>query len=89
MMKIQRNAPSFMMPMIAVALGGFSCLAYAQANETGLNDADRVLEEVIVTAQKREQSLQEVPIAVTALQGEFLNQAGITDVFQMSAVTPS
>jgi len=35
-----------------------------------------VLEEVIVTAQKREQSLQEVGIAVSAFSGDQINQLG-------------
>jgi iron complex outermembrane receptor protein len=85
-MKIQWKALPVLTPIAAVVLGGFSCLAHAQANETEYNN---VLEEVIVTAQKREQSLQEVPIAVTAFSGEFLDKAGITDVFQMQSVAPS
>jgi iron complex outermembrane recepter protein len=36
------------------------------------------LEEVIVTAQKKEQSLQEVPISIIALQGAALQEFGIT-----------
>ena len=56
-MKIQRKALPVLTPMVAVVLGGFSCLAYAQAPDTDYDSADRVLEEVIVTAQKREQSL--------------------------------
>ena len=39
--------------------------------------AQPVLEEVIVTAQKREQSLQDVPISVSAFSGAALQEAGI------------
>jgi len=88
-MKIQRKALPVLTPIMAVMFGSFSGLAQAQAPETDYDSVDRVLEEVIVTAQKREQSLQEVPIAVTALKGEFLDKAGITDIFQMETVTPS
>ncbi|MDA0890901.1 MAG: hypothetical protein O3C15_01115 [Proteobacteria bacterium] len=35
------------------------------------------LEEVIVTAQKREQSLQDVPISITAISGEQIQDAAI------------
>ena len=35
------------------------------------------LEEVIVTAQKRAQSLQDVPMAVSALSADTMNNAGI------------
>ena len=36
------------------------------------------LEEVIVTAQKRAESLQDVPISMTALSGDKIDDAGIT-----------
>ena len=43
-----------------------------------------MLEEVVVTAQKREQSLQEVPVAVTALTTETIEA---TNIVNMSDVT--
>ncbi|NCF20814.1 MAG: hypothetical protein GWP63_21500, partial [Haliea sp.] len=39
--------------------------------------ADSMLEEVVVTAQKREQNLQDVPIAVTAFTGAQMNAFGV------------
>jgi iron complex outermembrane receptor protein len=48
-----------------------------------------VLEEVLVTAQKREQNLQDVPIAVTAFSGEMLQQSGVNDIFDLAANAPS
>lgn len=48
---------------------------YASAQEgTGVSG----LEEIVVTAQKREQKLQDVPMAVTAVGGAQLEQQGIT-----------
>ena len=44
---------------------------------------------VIVTAQRRSQNLQEVPLAVTALDEAQLNARGITNVADLSAVAPS
>ncbi|MFT4824828.1 MAG: iron complex outermembrane receptor protein [Halioglobus sp.] len=49
----------------------------------------QMLEEVIVTAQKREQNLQDVPIAVTAFTGDMLEQSGITDMFDLQSNAPS
>ena len=46
---------------------------------TGSAIAQPVLEEIVVTAQKRPESLQDVPVAVTALNGEQLENFGVTD----------
>ena len=67
---------------ISVALSS----GVAQAQE-----ANRFIEEITVTATKREESLQDVPIAVTALSGEALEELGISNfsdyVLQLPGVT--
>ncbi len=47
------------------------------------------LEEVIVTAQKREQSLQDVPVAVTALTKEMIEVNTVVDVNDLSGLAPN
>ncbi len=47
------------------------------------------LEEVIVTAQKRSQNLQEVPVAVTALNATQLEEAGISNITEVERVSPN
>ncbi len=47
------------------------------------------LEEVIVTAQKREQSLQDVPVAVTALTKEIMEVNSIVDVNDLGSLAPN
>jgi iron complex outermembrane receptor protein len=47
------------------------------------------LEEVVVTAQKREQSLQDVPMAVSALSASALNDAGVQNLTDLSRLVPS
>lgn len=47
------------------------------------------LEEVIVTAQKREQNLQEVPIAITALDATVLEQQLVTDTDSFAKSVPN
>ncbi|TLM79199.1 TonB-dependent receptor [Microbulbifer harenosus] len=51
--------------------------------------ADPQLEEVTVTAQKREQSLQEVPVAVTAINADQLMQNGVTDLTDVQKLSPN
>jgi len=47
------------------------------------------LEEIIVTAQKREQSLQDVPVSVTAITGDQIGEGGITGVMDVAMETPN
>ncbi|BFM14525.1 TonB-dependent receptor [Maricurvus nonylphenolicus] len=47
------------------------------------------LEEIVVTAQKRVQSLQDVPISVSAVGGEKLDDAGIENMQDLSSYVPN
>ena len=51
--------------------------------------AQAVLEEVIVTARKREESLQATPVAVTALRGVDLVAAGIQNLADLQKLAPN
>jgi outer membrane receptor protein involved in Fe transport len=55
---------------------------------TSAKDANTV-EEVVVTAQKREQVLQDVPVAVTAVTTRTLNNAGVVDMKGLTTLVPS
>ncbi len=46
------------------------------------------LPEIIVTAQKRQQNIQDVPIAVIALDSQQLQDAGVKDIKNMQVLTP-
>ncbi len=48
-----------------------------------------VIEEITVTAQKREQSLQDVPISITAFSGEDIQENGWTAPVDIIAKTPN
>ncbi len=45
------------------------------------------LEQVVVTAQKRAQNIEEVPIAITAFTSEELKDKGVTDIHSLSNLT--
>jgi len=51
--------------------------------------AAQEIEEVIVTAEFREASLQETPIAITAVSGEMLEARGQTSIYEVAAQAPS
>ncbi|MEQ9451262.1 MAG: TonB-dependent receptor [Pseudomonadales bacterium] len=56
---------------------------------TQLANAATVMEEVIVTAQRSEQGVQDVPIAVTALTGEMLEDKGIVNPSDLQMTAPN
>ena len=71
-----------LMASTAVA-GGFSASLHAQ-------ESNRVvLQEVIVTAQKRTQNQQDVPVAITALTALELEHKGITTTVDLEKSTPN
>jgi iron complex outermembrane receptor protein len=47
------------------------------------------LEEIVVTAEKRSENLQNVPIAITAFTAEAMQSRGITSLQQLTALTPN
>src|SRR5690606_34008437 len=67
--------------VVGVAAFGFAGAAAAQEGPTTVDD-------IIVTAQKREQSLQDVPIVVTTLSQEALDGAGVRDIKDLQILTP-
>ena len=54
-----------------------------------LAQTEGTLDEILVTAQRREQSLQDIPVAVTAFDGETLRRANITEASQYLSLTPN
>ena len=63
----------------AKALAGYAAGTLAQGT----------LEEVIVTAQKRAKSIQDVPISITAFSGDFLEESGIDTMEELARLSPS
>jgi iron complex outermembrane receptor protein len=68
-----------------VVLGALGALANAYAAAP----ADGELDEVVVTARLRSESLQEVPMAVTAFSAKALQDAGVRDYSDFVALTPN
>lgn len=60
------------------------------AEQAQADPADRGgIQEIVVTAQKRSENVQDVPIAITAFGGEALQERGIADVSSLSGLTPN
>ena len=64
-------------------------LSIAIAGTLTAGMAQAAIEEIVVTASKREQSLQEVPISVSVTSGETIQQSSIVDLIDLQSAVPS
>ena len=80
MTSFNRGALALLLSGTALALPGI-----AQAQEA----AHGGLDEILVTAERREQSLQDVPISATVLTGADLEKRGVTNINDIQQVAPS
>src|SRR5579862_4435623 len=78
-----------------IILGGLSCVDAARAQPpaagegtTSPGSAASALQEIVVTATRREESLSKVPISVTALTQEGMDNLGIKDIADLVRFTP-
>lgn len=71
------------------AIGSSLGLTSALCMVNGANADSFELEEIIVTAQKRAQSLQDVPISVSAVSGDKMAEAGIQRFEDVAAYVPN
>ena len=88
-MKItQKLFKTAMLSTISVASLGFGTVAYAQDEAP---QAEEVAEEdvIIVTATKREQTLQEIPISVSVTTAETIERAQVRDLNDLQTLVPS
>src|ERR1700730_18318286 len=69
----------------AVCIGTNFCSAMVLAASA----ADAGLEEIIVTAQRREESVQDIGIAISVLSGDSLADKSITRINDLQNATPS
>jgi iron complex outermembrane receptor protein len=70
---------------LVMAVSGASAAGPSWAQQPSNQPA---LAEIIVTAQKREQNIQDVPISVIALSAQQLKEGGVTDIKNLQALAP-
>jgi outer membrane receptor protein involved in Fe transport len=78
---------------VVAALAGVSVVPVANAQEGAAappapGDEPVTLSTLVVTAQKREQALQEVPITVNVLSEQLLQDTGVRDIKDMQVLVP-
>jgi iron complex outermembrane receptor protein len=77
----------------ATAAGSCACSAIAWAAATGASPAvgatqDQELQEIVVTAEKRESTVQKTPISMTAISGAELQAQGLSDMQSVAQQVP-
>ncbi len=78
-----------MLSTISVASLGLGTVAYAQDEAPQAEEAAEDENVIVVTATKREQTLQEVPISVSVTTAETIERAQVRDLLDLQTLVPS
>jgi iron complex outermembrane recepter protein len=73
---------------LAAAVSGAFVMQSSRAQQATNQPTQPGLSEIIVTAQKRSENLQDVPISVIAVSAQQIKDAGITDIRSLTILTP-
>ena len=93
------NRKTFLLAATAVAVGGLAAPGFAQTGTTSANTNSTAtvtpangqtsgLDDIIVTARKVEERLQDVPLSIRALTGKDLTDRNIQSLAELSQYTP-
>lgn len=74
--------------LVALGVVGLPNLASAAAAAASSSDGATAIDELVVTAMKREQSVLSVPASITAVGAQVLQQRGITNVNDLQFAVP-
>ena len=74
---------------LAVVIASLSLGQTALAQEQRESGASEILEELVVTARRREEGLQNAPIAISAYTGETLEYRGVTKLDEITRFVPN
>lgn len=74
--------------LLGSALVSMVFVSPVQAQDPAATEAEGIVD-IVVTAQRREESLQKAALAVSAVTGDDLVQAGISDTLGLSRMVPS
>jgi outer membrane receptor protein involved in Fe transport len=74
---------------LTVALPAFDAFAQASSSTTSADDDTGGLADIVVTAQRRSESLQDLPISVTAVTNVQLENVGITGIGDLPLAVPA
>lgn len=73
--------------LLALIAASFGTPAFAQT--TGDDEETSGIADIVVTAQRRSESVQDVPIAVAAFTGEMVEASGSADISDLNGIAPN
>ena len=76
-------------PRVTLAKMAIAAAAPAAAAATASEGSSPAIEELVVTAQKREERLSETPVAISALSTNQLQDAGVTSIRDLTSIAPN
>jgi iron complex outermembrane recepter protein len=76
-------------PMALIAAGAAGVVGAPAAQAQQEEKAQGALEEIVVTARKRTESLQDTPVAISAMTGAMLEAAAVRDLSEASRFVPN
>ncbi|MES2496599.1 MAG: TonB-dependent receptor [Pseudomonadota bacterium] len=76
---------------LGLAITGAALLlpAYGQASAQQVGQPSDTIEEIVVTAQKRNENMQSTPIAISAFTGDSIAKKGLADIQQVARLAPN
>lgn len=79
----------FTLSGLALVIGSALCHSVkAQESTDSSQEENSAIEKILVTAQKRTQSVQEVPISISAFSGDMLEDMGLAETAQLGEYIP-
>jgi iron complex outermembrane receptor protein len=77
--------------IICIVSFNYSGIVIAQEFSAGKDPATKhhAIEEIVVTAQKRSENIRDVPVSMTVMSADFIRDAGIQDLRDISKFTPN
>src|ERR1700716_1141916 len=85
---MKKYAATCLPVLTALATLAAASLGLSDAKAQSVADSADQITEIVVTAQKREQRIQDIPISVTAISGDEIDRAGARDFHDLLLSIP-
>ncbi|MGA0606652.1 TonB-dependent receptor [Phenylobacterium sp. VNQ135] len=86
--KLPIHNKRLMLGSVTILALGVADIANAQAADPAASNQLRLVDEVVVTARRREERLQDVPASIASVSAATLASAGVDNVYGLSQVAP-